>query len=90
MAGHMGQLLNRDAHRFRDDLSQRYGRVVRILGLFSVRVPISLAIRSKSPWWFCVVETPTTRVRSDCAPHYSDQGTSHIRRTRNAPGVSTW
>ncbi|RPD65200.1 cytochrome P450 [Lentinus tigrinus ALCF2SS1-7] len=35
LKGHMGQLLHRDAHEFRKDLGEQYGRVVRILGLFS-------------------------------------------------------
>ncbi|KAI0718403.1 cytochrome P450 [Cerioporus squamosus] len=35
LKGHMGQLFHRDAHHFRKDISERYGRVVRLLGLFS-------------------------------------------------------
>ncbi|RDX46458.1 cytochrome P450 [Lentinus brumalis] len=35
LKGHMGQLFHRDAYQFRKDISERYGRVVRLLGLFS-------------------------------------------------------
>ncbi len=61
----MGQLFHRDAYQFRKDISERYGRVVRLLGLFSV------SASHVSPAWFLtmVMKKPQLFVFDPIALH---------------------
>ncbi len=73
----MGQLFHRDAYQFRKDISERYGRVVRLLGLFSVSAShVSNTTRLVSNDGD--EETATVHLRPDCPTRHSGQGAPHI------------